>query len=83
MQQVSKAHQTTINSRKIDQTTSPLATYSSDLAYIPQAAMTMRRRRTAERFICEGAIAAYLVEVSTLKKTTDERADLLTIELED
>jgi hypothetical protein len=44
---------------------------------------TTTTRRTAERFICEGAIAAYLVEVSTLKKTTDERADLLTIELED
>jgi hypothetical protein len=37
-----------------------------ELAYIPQAAMTMRRRRTAERFICEGAVASYLVEVCIL-----------------
>ena len=68
--------------------TSQLALQHLGHAYIPPAAMTTGRRRTtsrrtAERFICEGAIAAYLVEVSTLKKTTDELADLLTIELED
>jgi hypothetical protein len=51
-------------------------------AYIPRAAMAMTGRRTAirrtaaERFICESAIASYLVvEVSTLSKT--EPADLL------
>lgn len=52
--------------------------------YIPPASMTMGRRRTtrrtAERFICEGTIASYTVEVSTLKKT--ERANLLQPSLE-
>lgn len=52
--------------------------------YIPPASMTMGRRRTtrrtAERFICEGTIASYVVEVSTLKKT--ERANLLQPSLE-
>jgi hypothetical protein len=55
----------------IDQMTSQLATFRS--CNIPPAAMTTGRRtttrRTAERFICEGAMASYLVEVSTLKKT--------------
>jgi hypothetical protein len=41
--------------------------------YIPRAAITTGRRtttsRTAERFICEGAIASYLVEVSMSKNT--------------
>ena len=52
--------------------------------YIPPASMTTGRRtttrRTAERFICEGTIASYMVEVSTLKKT--ERANLLRSSLE-
>ena len=53
-------------------------------AYIPRAAMTMGKRtttrRTTETFICKGAIASYLVEVSTLKKI--EGTDLLRSSLE-
>jgi hypothetical protein len=52
----------------------PLATYIQFMhlhAYVPPAALTRRAtaRAAAERFIGEHAIASYLVEDGTLKKT--------------
>jgi hypothetical protein len=78
MQQTSKVHRTTFSKRLIKWHCGLQHICLHVHAYIPWAAMTtgrrMTTRRTAERFICEGTIASYRVEVA-LKKT--ERADLL------